>query len=136
MRPAIDRRTAELALLWCRLKWGKSRYVKGWPRLRCQAWSSKDLYGWYNEQLNLITLHMDWHESPLDLVETVIHEYTHYRQDIAGKYGRLAAEYANLPYEAHPLEKQAYARQARWGAQCLEDISKWCSAKTDATIVH
>lgn len=120
-----DRRTAELALHWCRLKWGKSRWVEGWPRLRVLRASRQEFYGWYNERLNLITLRLDWHESPLDLVETVIHEYCHYGQDIAGRYDRLAQEYGELPYEAHPLERQAYRRQRRWGARCLEEISKW-----------
>jgi hypothetical protein len=121
-QPAINRRTAELALLWCRRKWGKSRYVKGRPGLRVLKRSRQDLYGWYNERINLITLRLDWHESPLDLVETVIHEYTHYLQDIAGRYDRLAEAYKDLPYEAHPLEKQAYRRQAKWGAKCLAEI--------------
>jgi hypothetical protein len=119
---AVDRRTAELALDWCRAKWGKSRYVKGLPRLRLLKRSRQELYGWYNERINLITLRLDWHESPLDLVETVIHEYTHYGQDIAGRYDRLAEEYKALPYDHHPLEKQAYKRQARWGARCLAEI--------------
>ena len=74
----VDRRTAELALDWCRRKWGRSRWVKAWPRLRVLTRSRQELYGWYNERLNLITLRLDWHESPLDLVETVIHEYCHY----------------------------------------------------------
>jgi hypothetical protein len=119
---AVDRRTAELALDWCRAKWGKSRYVKGRPRLRLLKRSRQELYGWYNERINLITLRLDWHESPLDLIETVIHEYTHYLQDIAGRYDRLAEEYKDLPYEAHPLEKQAYKRQARWGTQCWAEL--------------
>ena len=49
-QPAINRRTAELALLWCRRKWGKSRYVKGRPGLRVLKRSRQDLYGWYNER--------------------------------------------------------------------------------------
>ena len=102
---------------------GQEPLREGPARLRLLKRSRQELYGWYNERINLITLRLDWHESPLDLVETVIHEYTHYGQDIAGRYDRLAEEYKDLPYEAHPLEKQAYKRQARWGARCLAEIS-------------
>ena len=118
----VNRYTAELAMEWCRRKWGKSRYVKGLPRLRCLARSGQELYGWYNERINLITLRMDWHGTELDLVETVVHEYTHYLQDIAGRYDRLAEEYKALPYDRHPQEKQAYGRQAKWSARCLAEI--------------
>ena len=74
MRLGIDRETARLALDWCELKWGKSEWAQEFPRLRVLKSSARDLTGWYNEDLNLITLNLDLIDSVEELIETIIQD--------------------------------------------------------------
>jgi hypothetical protein len=119
----VDKNLTIKALQWCFAKWGVSDFQDDYPRIRILSKPSKQtLTGWYCEEKNLITVNLHANENPLELVKTVIHEYTHYLQDLENLYDALSFAYRNKPYREHPLEKQAYGRERRWGRTCLREI--------------
>ena len=61
----------------------------------------------------------------IDIVETIIHEYTHYMQDCKTLYDKYSIDYENQPYEKHPLEREAYRRQEKYGKICKSEIESW-----------
>ena len=111
------------ALHWCKARWGLSEFHNDYPRLRILSKPSKQtLTGWYCEQKNLLTINLNTNDDDLEIIKTVIHEYTHYLQDLENLYDVLSYAYQNRPYREHPLEKQAYGRERRWGRTCLREI--------------
>jgi len=77
----------QLILLWCKRKWGKSKFKKDYPKLRVYTKakgtynSSRTSFGTYNYITNTINIHVCHHRSYLQLIDTVIHEYKHYLLD-------------------------------------------------------
>jgi hypothetical protein len=120
-----NRTTALLALEWCKKKWKKSRYHSDYPKIRILNRSARDLYGWYDEEKNLITINMHLNRRVIDIIDTVIHEYTHYTQDCKNLYDKLWEENAHRPYREHPLEREAYRRQEKYGKICKSEIESW-----------
>lgn len=124
MKLKKDRETAKLALEWCMKKWGKSRYFNDYPKLYVYKNCQNDLTGWFTESKNVIGINLKHQKSVLELVKTVIHEYTHYRQNTVELYDKLARKYKNRPYEEHPQEKHAYKMEKAWGKICKTQIAK------------
>ena len=61
-------------------------------------------YGEYNYMTNKIRIHHNICENVQMMIRTIIHEYTHYIQDIKGKYDILYKKYG---YDKHPQEIEA-----------------------------
>ena len=124
MKLEKNRQTAKLALEWCMDKWGKSKFHKDYPRLVVFKNHPEELSGWFNDEKNIIYINLKHQHSALELIKTVIHEYTHFKQNTLGKYDKLARKYKNKPYEEHPLEKQAFKREKKWGKICRKQIKQ------------
>jgi hypothetical protein len=79
-----NRKKIEIILLWCKRKWGKSKFKKDYPKLRVYTTakgtynSSRSSFGTYNYDTNTINIHVCHHKSYNQLIDTVIHEYKHY----------------------------------------------------------
>ena len=102
----INRKITKMALEYCSKKLGLSKYngkiptlyisrdkLKGDPRTR----------GFYSAEMNTIVLYPKAHDSFVDFINTIIHEYVHYTQDLT-KYTVL---YRSYGYDAHPQEIEA-----------------------------
>ena len=116
-----DRKVVAAALEWCKKKWGLSKFQDDFPKLRCyKKGDGGGYYGHYDDENNTIVIYVHPHPDVLTLVETVIHEYTHYKQNVEENYDKYAARYSN--YNDNPYEKTAINRSARWKERCFKDI--------------
>lgn len=124
MKLEKNRKTAKLALEWCIQKWGKSKYHDDYPRLIVFKNNPEELSGWFNDKKNIIYLNMKYQYNVLEIIKTIIHEYTHFQQNTVLKYDKLARKFKGKPYEEHPLEKQAYKRERKWAEICEKQIKQ------------
>jgi hypothetical protein len=118
-----DRQTALAVLEWCKKKWGLSKFQDDFPKLRCyKKGDGGGYYGHFDDENNTIIIYLEPHPTVEDLVETVIHEYTHYKQNVTENYDNYVARYK--AYNDNPYEKTANNRAARWKDRCIKDILK------------
>jgi len=118
-----DRQTALAVMEWCKKKWGLSKFQEDFPKLRCyKKGDGGGYYGHFDDENNTIVIYLEPHPQVEDLVETVIHEYAHYKQNVTENYDRYAARYKE--YNDNPYEKTAINRAARWKNRCINDILK------------
>lgn len=121
----VNRKTAFLALQWCIDKWGKSKYQKNYPKLICyKEKSGRGYIGEYCEEKNIIYIYLIECKSVIELIRTIIHEFTHYKQNIAEKYDVLAEKFKDKPYHYHPQEKEAFKREALYCNECKKHLLK------------
>ena len=106
MSPYINKRSAKLLLDWCIQKYGPSQYAS-LKTLKIDLDPNLEYIGQYLQCTNTITLNPRYHRSLLGWCATVIHEYTHFQQDM-NKYH----EYRNS-YEKHPYEVSSNNRSNR-----------------------
>jgi hypothetical protein len=118
-----DRQTALAVLEWCKKKWGLSKFQDDFPKLRCyKKGDGGGYYGHFDDENNTIVIYLEPHPTVEDLVETVIHEYTHYKQNVTENYDNYVARYK--AYNDNPYEKTANNRATRWKDRCIKDILK------------
>lgn len=103
MIDAINIRTAILLVEWCTQKYGPSKFANI-ETLTIEIDDSLIYYGEYDQEDNVIILNRKRHRSLLSWCNTIIHEYTHFTQNMT-KY----QEYRNS-YEKHPYEITANRR--------------------------
>jgi hypothetical protein len=80
--------------------------------------------GWYSASRHdpEITLNLTANETIKDLIDTVIHEYTHYLQpNFQEIYEQLSTEYE---YHNHPLETEAKEHAKIYRRSCFLSIKK------------
>ena len=97
MSPYVNKRSANLLLEWCKERYGPSQFANI-KTLTVKLDPTLDGLGQYLPTPNQIVLNPKKHRSLLEWCGTVIHEYTHFGQDMY-KY----SEYRNV-YEKHPYE--------------------------------
>ena len=96
------RRVGKLAFNWCIANLRKSKFHEGYPRfiMKSDAGSHK---GYYKHSKNVICIYLGNHKDQKDLIETIIHEWKHYQQNIKVMYRKYITVYrrnnSNHPYE-------------------------------------
>lgn len=122
----IRKKNALLALQWCINKYGESKYnnlktlkirINSNLRLKEKDGTSISIIGSYDPDKNEISLNLKEIRSLKYLVRSVIHEYTHFLQDITVMYHKYTDEY-HVSYENHPYEKTANSREDRDWKEC------------------
>jgi hypothetical protein len=80
-------------------------------------------YGQYDPNLNHIQIHYNICGTVQMMIQTLIHEYTHYTQNMK-KYHVL---YSQFGYDAHPQEVEARKNEKLY-SPCWKQIKKkiWC----------
>jgi hypothetical protein len=121
----------ELVLNWCSEHQNPHQYRM--PRYTLKYKVSKRLNGFYrsaNEEIGIYVNNND-HASLINLVNTVIHEYTHYLQSQALKHKsknhfiKLYKRYnSQIGYKLNPFELEAWAAAKYFERQCLKDVLK------------
>ena len=112
---------------YCKDKWGISKYQDDYPSLVIHRKNVKegdkdwDVMGSFNEVDNCIHIYINHHENYPELADTIIHEYTHYLQNIKGMYMKYI-NYYSYNYYNHPYEKVARRRGRKFKKECLEYI--------------
>jgi len=89
---------------WCIDTFGLSEYHDGPPKLLVH-YRQHNNYGEYDNDLNKIHIYLPNHKSILELCDTVIHEFTHYRQNLIWyyDYNKQATLYNPNPYEIEAM---------------------------------
>jgi hypothetical protein len=94
-----------LSTEWCQQNLGVNNDRENVFRLcMLEQVSGPRCYGMFDEEENKIYI---FHNNCLNirlLIQTVLHEYTHYLQPIRGTYTKLMDEYG---YDNHPMEIEA-----------------------------
>ncbi len=119
----LSKSTVTKVYEWCRKKYGRSKYNGRYPNIKYRKsdYLCEDAWGYYDEIDNVIFVNKDKHTNIEDLVNTIIHEYTHYKQNIKVDF-RVLAKYFDPGTDAHPLEIEAELVADRDTPQCLKEL--------------
>lgn len=119
----IERKHIVKMLEYCQKKWGKSDYHRTFPKLRVHKKSSKyDVkFGEFNYETNTIYLYLSSHDSVVEMCDTIVHEYTHYLQNMDKMYDKYMTKYYKR-YDNHPYEITAVNRGKKYKWECLKYI--------------
>lgn len=120
MKP-ITRKDVQFMLDWCSQKFGRSRFAK-YPGLYLNR-TNNEFYGQYIPDKNKIQINLKKHRSVIEVCSTVIHEYTHYLQDMK-KYNVYLYEFRRT-YCSHPYEYTARNREIRYSKELKSAFNKW-----------
>lgn len=119
----IKRKIAILTLRWCQENIGvnkKKRNIKLSLRSKPYREGNYIVLGHFCHIENRILLYDVYEQSLIELVKTIIHEYTHYLQS-SRKYWEY---YKTHYYSQHPYERQAKRNEMKYGKICLKEIKK------------
>lgn len=121
----LKKRYATLTLKWCKDNFGinpkKRKKLKLKLRTRTRNIRKKFIvYGRYCFWRNELTIYLPNCNTDLQIISTVIHEYTHYLQSRT-KYKKYEKTHY---YSTHPLERSAFRNEEKYAKMCLKDIKK------------
>ncbi len=116
----INKRNLNKILRWCKDHYGKSKF-KSMRTLSVVIDTEMDASGAYCTIQNKIFINPNHHDSFIGVVDTMIHEYTHFRQDINVMYFKYFKKY-NYSYENHPYEITATHVAQRDKRKCFRDV--------------
>lgn len=109
---------------WCAKNLGTSKYHDGLPIIdpayESDAKDTKDIYGEYDQDQNLIQPYTRLNRTVKQLVNTVIHEYTHYLQNPTWLQ-RYLAKHGHTP-NRNPYEARATANGLIYTEKCMKDL--------------
>ena len=118
----INRYWGEKILEWCVNNLGESKYHETLPNLvvyakrtKDQYYKDKDTLGYFDEEINTIVIFAKKHKSFNSFIGAIIHEYTHYKQNITGRYNKLLKKSS---YETHPFEDEARENEDKYVKEC------------------
>ena len=131
----LDRKKVLLILEWCKNQFGRSRYVRKYPKLRVYRstgnsyfeYRDRGLFGTYNS--GTIIIYLGSHDSMKELCKTVIHEYRHYLMSVReyrSLYKDMAASGSDpeVISHIHPHEKECREFEEKWGGLCFSQLRK------------
>ena len=102
-------RIANMAMRWCKRKFGVNNRKKYAPIWSIQKAPVPDLCGEYDDGENEILIYWDGCDDVKELIATCIHEWTHQLQPITTKYYKYPGSYSRNPYE-----RQARYREKKY----------------------
>jgi hypothetical protein len=107
---------------WCVKNYGMSKYNKEFPTIMYRTGkyidSDPDEIACYDEIEGIMYIKKENHKSLYQLANTIIHEYTHYKQNL--HHYDILSRY--IPYDEHPMEKEANEIANRDVRKCLREI--------------
>jgi hypothetical protein len=125
---SINRYWGGKILEWCINNLGESKYHDTSPslivyvkRTKDQCYKAKDTLGYFDEDINVIVVFAKKHKSFNLFIDTIIHEYIHYKQNIAGRYYKILKK---SDYNNHPFEIEAREAATRYIKECRTYLRK------------
>jgi hypothetical protein len=106
------------AMLWCMAEWGLNKRRTADINLTVDFANKPGNSGEYYYQANTIVVYVKHNRNVRDLIDTIIHEFTHQRQAISG-YEKMLKTFG---YDAHPLEQEAVATAKALRKRCWKEI--------------
>ena len=119
-RSDINKRNLDKILKWCKNHYGESKF-KNMHFLDICIDNTMDSCGTYCTVHNTIFINVKYHKTFMDAIDTVIHEYVHFKQDINVMYFKYF-KYYKYSYENHPYEITARETAKRDKRQCFRDV--------------
>lgn len=116
----INKKNLKKILKWCKDTYGESRFKK-MDTLKVIIIPTMDAAGAYCTIQNAIFINPKRHDSFIGVIDTMIHEYTHFKQDINVMYFKYFKEYT-YNYENHPYEITARETASRDKRKCFRDV--------------
>lgn len=117
----VKRRHVAQIFAWCVKRWGKSKYNSEVPTVVVFHSKSADYLASYNEVDHRLRIDIKSHSGLIDLIATIIHEYTHYKQNVKKNYNRMLEKHG---YFRHPYEKSANKKARKYKITCLKHFLK------------
>ena len=119
----VNRSSALKAYEWCKKKYGRSKYNGRYPSVQFRKgdYLTEDVWGLYDCEENYIYINSASVTTLEDLVATMIHEYTHYKQNMRVDWTVLC-KYFDPTTLDHPLEREAEETAERDCASCLKEV--------------
>ena len=114
-----------LAIRWCKENFGVNERKRTKLQLeltyRKRTIKRSMVFGNYCFYRNKITIHLGECKTMLDLISTIIHEYTHYLQsrNQYKSYERTHCYYTN------PCEREARKNEEKYTKLCIREIKKY-----------
>lgn len=114
---------------WCVKTYGKSKYNRYFPEIKYRKgeYMTEDprVMAFYDSEDDVIFINKNDHNTVYQLASTIIHEYTHYKQnqthyDVLSRY---------LPYHKNPMEIEANKIARRDARKCVKEIMQKKSSK-------
>ena len=109
---------------WCVKTYGKSKYNREFPEIQYRKASymgeDPNTLAFYDDVEGVIFINKEDHKSIRTLANSIIHEYTHYRQNM--KHYDILSQY--LPYHKNPMEIEANRIAKRDTKKCLREIAE------------
>jgi hypothetical protein len=127
----INRKTCLEIFEWCKTKYGMSKYQKDFPKLHFRSKAAKDkimgpLKGEFFYEENEIYIYKELHLLEpiplLDVVNTIIHEYKHFLQNMEN-YDMYFDKY-KYSYHTHPYEKTCNRFAGKEQDECYQYLLK------------
>lgn len=114
---------------WCVNNYGISKYNKYFPEIQYRSgfYMNEDpmTMAFYDSEDSVIFINKDDHKSMYQLANSIIHEYTHYKQN--SRHYDVLSQY--LPYHKNPMEIEAKQVAKRDTRKCLKEIMQGESSK-------
>jgi hypothetical protein len=114
---------ADLTIKWCIDKWGiNSKHEDDlvWDVLYERECNNYDTRGAYSSEMNEIEIFVFNIINVRELVDTIIHEFTHQRQDMEDYW----VVNASKGYNENPYEIEAWETAKEFRKECWYDIKK------------
>ncbi len=118
-RKATIEKIVELTVKWCVEKWGVNRRRTDMLIVDLN-WDESNSMGDYDYRENLITIYPRANSNIRDLVDTVIHEFTHQRQKMSTYHKVLKTK----GYSEHPMEIEAFQTAKENRKNCWHSLKK------------
>lgn len=113
---------AYLTLEWCKMFFGENKRRKKKLSININSKFKKlnrsIIYGNFDTYRNIIFIYLNNHNTLLEVVQTIIHEYTHYLQS-SYQYKKYQKIYN---YKKNPYELEARNIEEKYGKKCLRVI--------------
>ena len=116
----ITKKNLDKILQWCKETYGESRF-KNVDRLSVVINTDMDAMGSYCTVQNKIFINPKHHDSFIGVIDTMIHEYIHFKQDINVMYFKYLKEYT-YNYHNHPYEITARHIADRDKRKCFKEV--------------
>jgi hypothetical protein len=111
---------------WCKTNLGVYNRRRNKFKYSIRVQSKKDInkigceaMGQFECKTNTLTIYHNNNETVKDLVQTTIHEYTHYLQPISTYYRKY---YKIYDYYSNPFEIEAFKNEKKYYKKCWKSI--------------
>lgn len=114
------RKIVNTTVKWCESNLGTNNRRKNRFKISIRKHrQDNELMGTFCPFENCLTVYYNNNLTVKDLIQTTIHEYTHYLQPIRTHYFRIAKL---VPYHLHPMEVEAFSNEKFFYKQCKKFV--------------